>query len=63
MDWYDFLNVKSSKMLSFDLVAEAYGLTYPRPSSENFSFVGRRVFQTSHSAVCINQNAVENLRT
>ena len=26
-------------MVSFDSVAEAYGLIYPRPSSENFSFV------------------------
>ena len=37
--WYDFSNVKSSKMLSFYSVAEAYGLIYPRPSGENFSFV------------------------
>ena len=26
-------------MLSFDSVAEAYGLIYPRPTGENFSFV------------------------
>ena len=38
-EWYDFSNVKSSKMLSFDPVAEAYGLIYPRFSGENFSFV------------------------
>ena len=36
--WYDFSDVKSSKMLSFDSVAEAHGLIYPRPSGENFSF-------------------------
>ena len=36
--WYDFSNVKSSKMLSFYSVAEAHGLIYPRPSGENFSF-------------------------
>ena len=36
--WYDFSNVKSSKMLSFRSVAEANGLIYPRPSDENFSF-------------------------
>ena len=27
-EWYDFSNVKSYKMLSFDSVAEAYGLIY-----------------------------------
>ena len=37
-EWYDFPNIKSSKMLSFDSVAEAHGLIYPRSSSENFSF-------------------------
>ena len=37
-EWYDFSNVKSSKMLSFDSVAEAHGLIYPRPLGENFSF-------------------------
>ena len=37
--WYDFSNVKSCKMLSFYSVAEARGLTYPRLSGENFSFV------------------------
>ena len=36
--WYDFSNVKSSKMLSFYSVAEAHGLIYPRPSGRNFSF-------------------------
>ena len=36
--WYDFSNVKSSKMLSFYLVAEAHGLIYLRPSGKNFSF-------------------------
>ena len=36
--WYDFSNVKSSKMLSFCQVAEAHGLIYPRPSGENFRF-------------------------
>ena len=36
--WYDFSDVKSSKMLSFLSVAEAHGLIYPRPLDENFSF-------------------------
>ena len=36
--YYDFSNVKSSKMLSFDLAAEADGLIYARPSGENFNF-------------------------
>ena len=36
-EWYNFSNVKSSKMLSFDSVAEAYGLIYPRLFGENFS--------------------------
>ena len=36
--WYDFSNVKSSKMLSFDSIAEAQGLIYPSPSGENFRF-------------------------
>ena len=31
---YDFSNFKSSKMLSFDSVAEAYGLICPRPLGE-----------------------------
>ena len=35
---YDFSNVKFSKMLSFDAVAEAHGLIYPPLSGENFSF-------------------------
>ena len=38
-EWYDFSNVKSSKMLSFDSVAEAYGLIYPRPWGKNVNFV------------------------
>ena len=37
--WHNFSNVKSSKILNFDSVAEAYGLIYPRPSGKNFSFV------------------------
>ena len=37
-EWYDFSNIKSYKMLSYDSVAEAYRLIYPRPSDENFSF-------------------------
>ena len=32
------INIKSSKILSFDTVAEAYGLIYPRPSGKKFSF-------------------------
>ena len=36
--WYDFSNIKSSKMLSFDSVAETNGLIYPRPWDKNFSF-------------------------
>ena len=32
--WYDFSNVKSSKMLSFYSVAEAHGLIYPSPSAK-----------------------------
>ena len=36
--WYDFSHVKSSKMFSFDSVAEAHGLMYPWPSGENSSF-------------------------
>ena len=36
--WYDFSDVKSSKMLSFCSVAEAHDLNYPRPWGENFSF-------------------------
>ena len=36
--WYDFSDVKSSKLLSFNSVAEADGLIYPRPFGENFSF-------------------------
>ena len=31
--WYDFSDVKSSKMLSFNSVAEAHGLIYPREKS------------------------------
>ena len=38
-EWYYFFNAKSSKMLSFFPVAEAYGLIYPRPSGVNSSFV------------------------
>ena len=34
-EWYDFPNVKSSKMLSFSLVAETCGLIYPQPSGED----------------------------
>ena len=37
---YDFFfNVKFTKMLSFFLVVEAFGLIYSRPSGENSSFV------------------------
>ena len=37
-EWYDFPNVKSTKMLSFLSVVEAYGLIYPRPLGENSCF-------------------------
>ena len=37
-EWYDFANVKSTKMLSFFSVVEAYGLIYPRPLGENSCF-------------------------
>ena len=37
--WYDFSDVKYSKMLSFDSVAEAHSLIYLRPLEENFSIV------------------------
>ena len=37
--WYDVADVKSSKMLNFDSVAEAYGLIYRRLLGENFTFV------------------------
>ena len=37
-EWYDFPNVKSTKMLSFFSVVEAYGLIYPRPLGENSCF-------------------------
>ena len=37
-EWYDFSKVESSKVSSFDSVAEAHGLIYPRLSGENFSF-------------------------
>ena len=37
-EWCDFSNIKSSKMLSFDSVAEAYGPIYPRPLGENLIF-------------------------
>ena len=43
IEWCDFSNVKSSRMLSFDSVTEAYGLIYPRPSVKNFSFVFKAV--------------------
>ena len=52
--WCDFSNVKSSKLLSFDSVAEAPGLIYPRPSGEYFSFAshfpddGRNVAKKQH---------------
>ena len=36
--WYDFPNVKFTKMLSFFSVVEAYGLIYPCPSGEDSSF-------------------------
>ena len=39
IEWHDFPNVNFFKMLSFSQVVEAYGLIYPRPSGENFSFV------------------------
>ena len=39
IEWYDFSNVKSSKMSSFDSVAEAHSMVYPRLSRETFSFV------------------------
>ena len=38
IEWYDFSDAKSFKMLIFDLVAEAYGLICPRSPGENFSF-------------------------
>ena len=40
-------NVKASKMLTFLLVAEAYGQIYPHPSGEDSSFV---VFVTPSSS-------------
>ena len=41
-EWYDFPTLlKFSKMLSFLPVAEAYGLIYPCPPDDNFSFVVR----------------------
>ena len=40
-EWYDFSNVKLSKMLGFLSVAEACGLIYPCPLDNNFSFVVR----------------------
>ena len=36
--WYDFSDVKYSRMLSFYSVAEAHGLICLRSSGENFSF-------------------------
>ena len=59
-DWYDSANVKSSKMLSFDSVAEAHDLIYPRPSSKNFSFARMNHFP----AVLLTLNfALENCYT
>ena len=46
--WYDFSNIKSSKMLSFHVVAEAHGLIYPRPSGGGG---GISVLLLSHSDV------------
>ena len=37
-EWYDFPNVKFTKMSGFFSVVEAYVLIYPRPSGENSSF-------------------------
>ena len=37
-EWYDSPSVKSTEMLSFVSVVEAYGLIYPRLSGENSSF-------------------------
>ena len=58
-DWYDLSIVKSYKMLSFDSVAEAYGLIYPLPSGENSSFVDLssqkmtvKSVQVNHRATC-----------
>ena len=44
--WYDFSNVKSSKMLSFYSVAEAPGLIYPRPFGRKIQFC--LLFDWSH---------------
>ena len=37
-EWYDFSNVKYSKMLSFDSVAEAYWPDLPSPIGRKFQF-------------------------
>ena len=50
--WYDSSNVKSSKMSSFDSVAEAHGLTYPRPSGEYFSFAYIETFLVRITTLC-----------
>ena len=51
IEWHDFPNFNFFKMLSFSQVTEAYGLIYPRPSGENFSFVCSRNEKNSFSVV------------
>ena len=60
-EWYGFSNVKFSKMLSFDLVAEAYGMTYSRPLGENFSFALQPSNITNHYGCSINLKWAESL--
>ena len=43
-------------MLSFDSVTEAFGLIYPRPSGENFSFVSHTLPDDGRS---ISRNVAE----
>ena len=46
--WYDFPDVKSSKMLSFYSVAEALGLIYPRPSVLLLLILSIEVIEVRH---------------
>ena len=54
-EWYHFSDFKSSKMLSFDSITEAYGLIYPPPLGENFSFD-----LSSHSTVILKCGRVKD---
>ena len=61
-EWYDFSDVKSSKMLSFDKAAEAYGLKYPRPLGENFSLLALSDEKTDYIAEkCCHVPKLKNL--